>query len=46
MLYTENLGMFSANQRDLTRKALCKIVINDTEACLKLLKMIEFSILQ
>jgi hypothetical protein len=38
--------MFSANQRDVTRMALVRIVSKDPEATLKLMKMIEFSILQ
>lgn len=45
-IYSENLSMFSSHQRNVSRMAICKIVSKDTEACLKLMKMIEYSILQ
>lgn len=45
-LYSENLTMFSSTQRHITRSALCKIVSKDTDACLKLLRMIETSVLE
>lgn len=43
-LYNENMKMFAANQRSLTKLALCKIINKNKDSTLKLLQIIEGSI--